>query len=148
MVMEFKQEKGCVRTEKREGRSTVYRKEKEINPSRDSGGESGTSHLKGTRCVQTTLHNGTFTNGGDRTFKGIQKRSDGRNKSLMARKCRDYSSIRDYLRVVSYYCKAFIRCWDMLEKSVEILRLLRYIQSNFMGGRLGCVMQSEFIMNA
>lgn len=60
-------------------------------------------HLKRTRCAQATSHNGTFTNDGERTVKGIQERRDGGNKDMILRKCRDYSSIRDHLRVVSYY---------------------------------------------
>lgn len=44
----------------------------------------------------------TFTNGGERSFKGIQERSDGKSKNIIVRKCEDYSRIREYLGVASY----------------------------------------------
>lgn len=44
----------------------------------------------------------TFTNGREKSFKGIQERSDGKSKIIIVRKCRDSSRIREYLGVVSY----------------------------------------------
>ena len=57
----------------------------------------------------------TFTDGGERNFKGIQGEGDSKGKNMVVRKCRDYSRIKDYLGL-SYYYNTFIRHWDMLEK--------------------------------